>query len=726
MFNQLNISSRQSVRFTAAFLLCTFLNQVVAQREGINNLKLRIAQLEQRNDYQRDTAWLNAINILAFAYAEANPDSSLVLLKGHGSVCREAGYILGEAAAYNNMGVAHYNKGDYAASIEILNEALKLCKERKLTEFLPKVYNNLGLTAMSQGNYTKALQYYYECLAASEAIKDLTTEATAYNNIAIVNYFQNNLDEAELNYKKALDVSIQLHDTDGIVIANNNIGEVYLDRNDFGKAKQYFLSALATATIAGRTRSLISANKNLGLLYYKADSLQAAASYFKKAAELALEIGYRPSACVALTGLSKTLNKQKNFNEALVYAHQALDMAETMGQPQLLRDANEVLAAIYESQGDGMQALKHYQLFKKYADSLRNSDAERMSERLKAEFDFSRKELDFERKALQQRWLIFSAFAALATALLVIFLVYRSRQKEKQANKLLHQKNVDIEHQKAVAEDALHQLQTTQKQLVQAEKMASLGELTAGIAHEIQNPLNFVNNFSEVSTELISEMKQELAVGSLQAAAELADDISRNLEKINHHGKRAADIVKGMLQHSRTSSGQRELTDINVLCDEYLRLAYHGLRAKDKSFNAKFETSFDETIPKLNIIPQDIGRVILNLINNAFYAVSEKKKQGADGYEPVVTVTTKFTQPPPLEGRGSSVEIRVSDNGNGIPEKIKDKIFQPFFTTKPTGQGTGLGLSLSYDIVTKGHGGELKVETKENEGTTFVIQWPVV
>ena len=275
---------------------------------------------------------------------------------------------------------------------------------------------------------------------------------------------------------------------------------------------------------------------------------------------------------------------------------------------------------------------------------------------------------------------------------------------------------IAIKEAKQKAEEALSELQATQKQLVQSEKMASLGELTAGIAHEIQNPLNFVNNFSEVSKELLDEMKEELEKGNVDDAREIMNDVIQNLEKINHHGKRADGIVKGMLQHSRSSSGQKELTDINALCDEYLRLAYHGLRAKDKSFNAKFETDLDTSIGKINILPQDVGRVVLNLINNAFYAVSERKKAGEPDYEPTVAVSTLK--------KGNTVEISVTDNGTGIPQKVIDKIFQPFFTTKPTGQGTGLGLSLSYDIVTKGHDGELKVETKEGEGTIFKIIVP--
>ena len=280
----------------------------------------------------------------------------------------------------------------------------------------------------------------------------------------------------------------------------------------------------------------------------------------------------------------------------------------------------------------------------------------------------------------------------------------------------LEQKRKAIEESNAALTKSLEELKATQAQLIQSEKMASLGELTAGIAHEIQNPLNFVNNFSEVSNELIDEMNEELDKGDIEEAKAIASDVKLNLEKILHHGKRADAIVKGMLQHSRSSNGIKEPTDINALTDEYLRLAYHGLRAKDKSFNAILKTDFDETIGKIEIIPQDIGRVILNLITNAFYAVDQKKKLLGPDFEPTVLIKTRKTI--------NAIELLVTDNGNGMPQRVVDKIFQPFFTTKPSGQGTGLGLSMSYDIV-KAHGGELKVETKEMEGAMFTIQLPL-
>jgi len=310
-------------------------------------------------------------------------------------------------------------------------------------------------------------------------------------------------------------------------------------------------------------------------------------------------------------------------------------------------------------------------------------------------------------------WWAYTIFAVVLTGLIWAFIAYRSSTL-KRANKVLEEK---VEHRTEQLKQSFENLKATQTQLIQAEKMASLGELTAGIAHEIQNPLNFVNNFSEVNTELIADLEQELEKGNMQGAKAIANDLKGNEQKINLHGKRADAIVKGMLQHARTSSTQKEPTDINKLADEYLRLSYHGLRAKDKEFNAAIETHFDESIGTVNIVPQEIGRVLLNLFNNAFYAVHEQMKKLSEDYEPTVTVSTKKLK--------DAIEIIVNDNGMGISKNLVDKIFQPFFTTKPTGQGTGLGLSLSYDII-KTHGGELKVASEEGQYTAFIVQLPLV
>jgi len=290
-------------------------------------------------------------------------------------------------------------------------------------------------------------------------------------------------------------------------------------------------------------------------------------------------------------------------------------------------------------------------------------------------------------------------------------------ERNRELDRMVAARTSELTMQKDELEKALDQLKTTQQQLIQSEKLASLGELTAGIAHEIQNPLNFVNNFSEVSIELIDEMEQELKDGNTEDVIAIATDIKQNLEKIRHHGQRADGIVKGMLQHSRSSSNIKEPIDINKLADEYLRLAYHGLRAKDKSFNSELETHFAPGLPLVNMVPQDIGRVLLNLFNNSFYAVQQKQKTAGPEYKPVVKLTTAL--------KNKSLQINVQDNGCGIPEAVKDKILQPFFTTKPTGEGTGLGLSLSYDIVVKGHGGKIDLKSTEGEGSEFIITLPV-
>ncbi len=309
-------------------------------------------------------------------------------------------------------------------------------------------------------------------------------------------------------------------------------------------------------------------------------------------------------------------------------------------------------------------------------------------------------------------WWAFSLFVLLFVAAVWAFIDYRGRslvRQNKQLEDSVHERTTQLEQ-------SLEELKATQRQLIQSEKMASLGELTAGIAHEIQNPLNFVNNFSEINTELLDEMEQELKAGNTSEALLIAEDIRENESKINAHGKRADAIVKGMLLHSRTSSGSKEPTDLNALTDEYFRLSYHGLRAKDKTFNATMRTDFDSSIGMANVIPQDMGRVLLNMFTNAFYSVSEKRKHADASFEPMVCVNTKRA--------GDKIEIRIRDNGMGVPQKIIDKIFQPFFTTKPTGEGTGLGLSLSYDIVVKAHNGRLSIDTKEGEYAEFLIVIP--
>ncbi|MBC7935025.1 MAG: two-component sensor histidine kinase [Rhizobacter sp.] len=414
--------------------------------------------------------------------------------------------------------------------------------------------------------------------------------------------------------------------------------------------------------------------------------------------------------------MADAFRKSGQLDSAFKYSYASYNGARQYAYPSLLGSSSGLLAKLFIQKNKYDSAVKYMTVERDYRDSITGTETLNSIQFLTNEYQLKglEKQREKEEAIKQYKATLKNYFFAggVILLLLVIGLMYRVNKQRTKSKKQI--------------ETSYNDLKATQAQLIQSEKMASLGELTAGIAHEIQNPLNFVNNFSEVSKELLEEMKTELDNGNSGDAKEIAIDVIQNLEKINHHGKRADAIIKGMLQHSQSGTGKKEPTDINALCDEYLRLSYHGLRAKDKSFNATLKTDFDESIGKINIVPQDIGRVIMNLLTNAFYAVNEKKKLCGDNYQPTVTVSTSCSPRlrrgpvPTFREVGGEVIITIKDNGAGIPQNIIDKIFQPFFTTKPTGQGTGLGLSLAYDIV-KAHGGQVGVDTKEGEGSTFSL-----
>ena len=700
-------------------------SNVMAQAAGLPGLKQKLRLLKQKIDFTRDTAYINTINQIAFVYADSYPDSAFEILKEIPGQSAAIGYYHGEINSYKILGNALQTKGEFDKALQYYERAYLIADDKNYKDALPALLGNIALVHYNKGNYPVALQKFYAALKAAEATGDKLVVRSSLNNIGTIHFYQGKMDEAEQAYQKTLVLSRALADTAGVILAYNNLGETSLEKNDPTKALGHLSKAYNLALASNVPDMLVAVTNTLGDTYYRLDSTNQAMVYFKSALSLANNQSNARASCKALIGLAKVQNKMGLHDKALVNALEALRKADDMGQAQLLRDAYEIVASVYENMGEGNSAIKYFKNYKLYADSLVSIESERAAANYKAGYEFSKRELAFERKSAQQLWLIFSACAALLVLLFILWLIVRNRKRLSRTYVDLQHKNEVIEEQKRKAEETLDQLKATQRQLVQSEKMASLGELTAGIAHEIQNPLNFVNNFSEVSKELIDEMNDQINIGDFEEAKIIAVDIKQNLEKINHHGKRAGDIVKGMLQHSRGGSDStKELVDINKLTDEYFRLAYHGLRAKDKSFNATLKTDFDKRLSageagknKVNIIPQNIGRIILNVITNAFYAVDQKKKENIEGYEPTVLVSTKKIS--------DKLQISVKDNGNGIPQKNIDKIFQPFFTTKPTGQGTGLGLSMSYDIV-KAHGGELTVETKEGEGSEFIIELPVV
>lgn len=687
------------------------------QAENSNRLKDKLALLKQQEAYQTDTTYINTLNQLATILADSNPDSALALLSHQIENCKKANYLEGEISARTSIGNAYQTKGNFEKALYQYEKAFTIASTNNIQKALPSILNNMGLVYTNQGDYTQALEKFYKALEISSSQKNKLFNAIVLNNIAIVHFYQGKMKEADSAYQLTLNIALELKDSIRAIYAYNNIGEVKMEQGDMTRALYYFHQASQLAILKNNTEMIVAITNNLGNAYLKKDSIPQALLEFEKALLLAKQKDYGLATSKALIGLAKVKSQQGLLNEALANGLQGLQKAQQMGQTQLQRDAHILLSGIYEKMGDGMNALKHFKFYMLYSDSLNNLANERAAANEKANYKISQNKIEFEKKSLQQRWLIFSSLAALLTLGIIVWIVNRNKKRLNQTNKLLQNRNELIKTQKLEVEETLSNLKSTQAQLIQSEKMASLGELTAGIAHEIQNPLNFVNNFSEVTNELVTELKsrnEKLKIEDEEIAG-LLSDISSNLEKINHHGKRADSIVKGMLQHSRKSTGQKEPTDLNALSDEFLRLAYHGLRAKDKNFNALMKTDFDSTLPKVNVIPQDLSRVILNLVTNAFYAVHEKKLSmpAESGYEPTVTVSTKKLD--------NEVFISVKDNGNGIPQKVLDKIFQPFFTTKPAGKGTGLGLSMSYDIVTKLHGGQLKVESKEGEGAEFII-----
>jgi signal transduction histidine kinase len=487
--------------------------------------------------------------------------------------------------------------------------------------------------------------------------------------------------------------------------SNLNIGRIYFDLKMLDSAMHYFRKAINRSNSSGNKTYQSNILKSVGDVFLKQKILDSAKYYYWQSIRLSKERGNLSSIIETSISLAQLYESIAETDSMFYYANAALKMASGLKVGTNIASSAELISNAYKRMGKIDSALVYLTISKQVEDSINKVRTERLTEFQNLGFE---EQMRLEKKVqedivYQNKVRTIVLFSGLGILAALAFVFYRNIRQKQKANLVLQK--------------TLSDLQSTQAQLVQSEKMASLGELTAGIAHEIQNPLNFVNNFAEVNVELIDELETEANKGNLEEVKLLAKDIKENETKINHHGKRADAIVKSMLQHSRKTSGQKELTDINALCDEYLRLSYHGLRAKDKSFNADFESKFDTTLAPINVVPQDIGRVILNLINNAFYAVNERqKKEQNSGYKPLVTLTTSK--------QGDQVVIKVADNGTGMTEQVKEKIFQPFFTTKPTGEGTGLGLSLSYDIVTKGHGGTMEVLTREGEGSKIFVRLP--
>ena len=634
---------------------------------------------------------------------------------------------LTDTAKFKLLQELSFYEPDSKKGLKYAEELITLSEQAGNNKYLRAGYFLKGTRKRLLGQLDEALAAYIKSVEIARKSHHLKGEGEAYSAIADIYTIANNLPNAKNYYNKAivtLRQSKSQSQTDSINLASviNNAGELFLRIKKYDSALLYFNDAKLIFDKVNYQRGTGYSLGNIGIVYANTGKNNLAEKNIEEAIHILEEKQDYYPICVYLTSMADVyLNKGDN-QAALNYTIKSQQIAEQHGLKEQVADASLKLSQLYEKSGNISEGFKNYKKHIVYRDSLNNKETDRKLSELQKDYEVSQKQIEVDllnQQKSNQKYLVLSLGTILILTIIILYILLRNNRHKQKAYEILNLQKQETDRQKAKVQDALAELQFTQKQLIQSAKMASLGELTAGIAHEIQNPLNFVNNFSELSVELLNELKEgtvnRLAAADKAEAHEIINVLQENFKKIGDHGKRADSIVKGMLQHSRTSTGKKELTDINALADEYLRLSYHGLRAKDKDFNVTITKDFDARISEMEVVPQDIGRVLLNLYNNAFYAVNKKNKKTNGAFKPQVSVTTRKV--------GNKLELSVRDNGIGIPQNALYKIFQPFFTTKPAGEGTGLGLSLSYDII-KAYGGELKVETQEGEFAEFIVQLP--
>lgn len=664
-------------KFAFTFALIALFINAGAQHKIVDSLRAKL------NANLDDTARLDIMLELSHAYYLSNPDSNIIVAQQAYTLAEKNKLLEKQSTALNAMATGYATLGDYPKAIQLFYRSLRIAESLHDVLGITRVANNLGDTYTREGDYSRALHYLLP--AEKQWQKYIKSHKhTDRSSSRLWPILLLNIGEDYLNLGKidSADHYLQQSHKEGkefIDLLGNtyrDFGEVEIARGHTGKALKYLSDAIR-----------ISKSSD--------DPQMLSEEYLSE---------------------SKLYHNNKRQDSAEYYAQKAFDVASAGKFEQDVLNAGKILYNYYDEDHNLPLAYKYFRMATAAKDSLYSQGRVKQLISL----DFEEKQRQQEIAAAQEQYRasvrMYSLIAGMVVLMVLAFIFWRANKARTKAYTLLHKQKEEIDFQKAKVEHTLTELKTTQAQLVQSAKMASLGELTAGIAHEIQNPLNFVNNFSEVTTELTGELKEELKHGNTNEAIAIADDIAQNAQKIQHHGKRADFIVKGMLEHSRTSTGELQSTNINILADEFLKLSYHGLRAKDKNFNADMVTHFDSLLPKVDVVQQDIGRVLINLFSNAFYAVNQKAKTDGAGYKPIVEVSTAQ--------QNGSIVVKVKDNGNGVPDAVKDKIMQPFFTTKPAGEGTGLGLSLSYDIVVKGHGGQIDVTSKEGEGSEFTVTLP--
>ena len=628
-----------------------------------------------------------------------------------------------KARLYSQLGNQYSNSRPDTALL-LQEKAMQFAQSAHSVKLEAMIFNNEGIAYYNTGNYPKALTCNFAALKLNESPGRASHEIKNLYNIASI-YDENGEQRQGIRFAlkdKALAESI--HDKKAIAYALSILGDLYTDLKMRDSALFYQQQAYRFTLKLKDAYLADGAALNLGSIYAGMNKPDTALDYYRKAVFYQVRANDQVRLSMSLLKIAMVLKTLGQPDSSIYYARKAMGLAMRGHFTRQSLSISFFLAGYFKDHGRLDSAFYYQGINMANRDSLYNWQKLRQVMQMGYAERDRENAMDMQAAAYRAAIRFYIVLVALTFLLVLAAVFWYHNHKNKQAKTLLQK-------QKEQIKATLCELETTQNQLVQAAKMASLGELTAGIAHEIQNPLNFVKNFSEVSVEMIGELDEVLERGDIAEARLVTGDIKQNLEKICYHGGRADSIVKGMLEHSRTASGQKEPTDLNLLVDEFLRLSYHGMRAKDKSFNAELITNFDEKLPNVKVVPQDIGRVLLNLFNNAFYAIQQKAKTTGLDYKPTVEVRTFLLLVKNETSNGQEAsEIKgwcasIKDNGTGIPEKIRNKIMQPFFTTKPAGEGTGLGLSLSYDIIVKGHGGKFDVNSQEGSGSEFLISMPI-
>lgn len=677
-FNIYKTDFIKSVIIRAILPVSVFLlafNPATAQHY-FDSLQKRYAEVKDKDD----TTKILALASLAIYYEYTQVDSAFIYARKIIELSDKLDYDYGKLMGLRSTLFIVNFTGNYPKALEIAMSNLRIIEQFKNHRIasLSLAHHDIGLITREMKDFEHAKKELYLAMSLQKEEDIWPGDAFGtYTQLGIIHLQEKHTDSALYYVQKGYELSQQMkYRRPFMCLATSAVGNVYESLGDFKSAMHYYRLAISQANQYDNN-------------YIRARIYNNLASLFNKT-------GLRDS-CIYFALISLELCRKYNYGDYASYA-------------------SGLLAKVYESENQSDSALKYIKVMLAAKDTIFSQSKMQQVQLLVFDESQRQKEIDAAKERYRNEIRVYALLFIIFVFLLLSVILYRNNLQRKKINGILVR-------QKNELETTLAELKSTQAKLIHSEKMASLGELTAGIAHEIQNPLNFVNNFSDVNEELIVEMKEAIQSGNSGEAMQLADNIKDNLTKISHHGQRADSIVKGMLQHSRVGTGRKEPTDINALADEYLRLSYHGMRTKDKTFNASIKTDFDTRLGKIMLEPQSIGRVLLNLINNALYSLNEKRKKSDEDYEPSLTVSTRKI-PPGAEG-WPTLEIKISDNGMGVSGPILGKIFQPFFTTKGPGMGTGLGLSLAYDIVNKEHGGQIDVDTHEGEYAEFIIRIPL-